>query len=78
MRLDLQIALPQVFFGSDLAVAVLSLTQVYLDILCHVTYILDTLQADLRRHVPEQNSEVLFRATLTRVALNRIFSTRVI
>ena len=30
---------------------VLSLTQVYLDILCHVTYILDTLQDDLHRHV---------------------------
>ena len=36
---------------------ILSLTQVYLDILCHVTYILDTLQYDLRRHGPEQNSE---------------------
>ena len=29
----------------------------YLDILCHVTYILDTLQDDLRCHVSEQNSE---------------------
>ena len=36
---------------------ILNLTQVYLDILCHVTYILDTLQYDLRHHVPEQNSE---------------------
>ena len=35
---------------------ILSLTQVYLDILYHVTYILDTLQDDLRRHIPEQNS----------------------
>ena len=34
-----------------------SLTQVYLDVLYHVTYILDTLQDDLRRHVPEQNSD---------------------
>ena len=36
---------------------ILSLTQVYLDILCHVTYILDSLQDDLRRHISEQNSE---------------------
>ena len=34
---------------------ILSLTQVYLDIPCHVTYILDTLQDDLRRHVSEQH-----------------------
>ena len=37
------------------AVNVLSLTQVYLDILCHVTYILDTLQGALRHYVQEQN-----------------------
>ena len=43
---------------------VLSLTQVYLDILCHVTYILDTLQADLRRLVSEQN---LVRSVLSHV-----------
>ena len=36
---------------------ILSLTQVYLDILCHVTYILDTLQDDLRRDVSKQNSK---------------------
>ena len=36
---------------------ILSLTQVYLGILCHVTYILDTPQDDLRHHVSEQNSE---------------------
>ena len=35
---------------------ILSLTQVYLDILCHVTYILDTLQDDLDRHAREQGS----------------------
>ena len=35
---------------------ILSLTQVYLDILCHVTYILDTLQDDQRRHVLKQNA----------------------
>ena len=34
---------------------ILSLTQVlYLDILCHVTYILDTLQDDLDRHARGQ------------------------
>ena len=32
-------------------------TQDYLDILGHVTYILDTLQDDLRHNVSEQNSE---------------------
>ena len=42
---------------TDPAMNILSLTQVYLDILCHVTYILNTLQDDLRRHVSEQNSE---------------------
>ena len=35
---------------------ILSLTQVYLDILCHVTYILDTLQDDLDRHARGQGS----------------------
>ena len=34
---------------------ILSLTQVYLDVLYHVTYILDTLQDDLRRHVSERH-----------------------
>ena len=47
----------------------LSLTQVYLDILCHVTYILDTLQDDLHRHVSEQNSE---RSVLGHVDLSRL------
>ena len=42
---------------TDRAMNVLSLTQVYLDILCHVTYILDTLQDDLHCHVSEQNSK---------------------
>ena len=36
---------------------ILSLTQVYLDILCHVTYILDTLQDDLGHYVSEQNCD---------------------
>ena len=40
---------------ADSAVNKLSLTQVYLDILCHVTYILDTLQGALRHYVQEQN-----------------------
>ena len=35
---------------------ILSLTQIYLDVPCHVTYILDTLQYDLRRRGPEHGS----------------------
>ena len=42
---------------TDPAVNILSLTQVYLDIPCHVTYILDTLQDDLRRYLPKQNCD---------------------
>ena len=57
LRLDLQIALFAGLPETDPAMNILSLTQVYLDILCHVTYILDTLQYDLRRRAPEQNSE---------------------
>ena len=51
---------------------ILSLTQVYLDILCHVTYILDTLQDDLHRHVSEQNSKhsVLGHIDLSRLELD--------
>ena len=41
---------------TDSTINILSLTQVYLDILCHVTYILDTLQDDLDRHVCGQGS----------------------
>ena len=55
MRLDLQIALSLVFFGTDLEMDVLSPMQIYLDILCHVTYILDILQADLRHRVVERS-----------------------
>ena len=50
LRLDLQIALFAGLPETDPAMNILSLTQVYLDILCHVTYILDPLQdASLRR-----------------------------
>ena len=54
---------------TDLAINILSLTQVYLDILRHVTYILDTLQDDLRRHASEQNSE---RSVLGHVDLGHL------
>ena len=42
---------------TDPAVNILSLTQIYLDVPCHVTYILDTLQDDLGRYVSEQNRD---------------------
>ena len=42
---------------TDPAVNILSLTQIYLDVPCHVTYILDTLQYDLRRRGPEHGSD---------------------
>ena len=58
MRLDLQIALSLIFaLETDPAINILSLTQVYLDILCHVTYFLDTLQDDVIATFPEQNSD---------------------
>ena len=40
---------------ADLAVNILSLTQVYLAILCHVTYILDTLQDDCEHSMGVQS-----------------------
>ena len=40
---------------ADSTINILSLTQAYLDILYHVTYILDTLQDDLTATSPEQN-----------------------